>query len=155
MLIIDREILLLETSEQMKILKGKRIALLGLAFKPNTDDLRDAPALDIAAALTKLGASVSAHDPIAMPNCKKQNPDLAITYVDDVYELVKNKDAVVLVTEWQDYRDLDLEKVYLSMNGNKILLDGRNIYNPDKAASIGFKYIGMGREAKESKPALV
>lgn len=151
----QRNLVIKKLQEQMKILKGKRIALLGLAFKPNTDDLRDAPALDIASALIKLGASVSVHDPIAMPNCKKQNPYLAVTYVDDIYELVKNKDALVLVTEWQDYLDLDLEKVYSLMNGNKILLDGRNIYMPEEAAKIGFKYIGMGREAKEFKPALV
>ena len=151
----QRNLIIKKLQEHMKILKGKRIALLGLAFKPNTDDLRDAPALDIAKALIKLGASVSVTDPIAMANCQKQNPDLAVKYEDDVYELVKNKDAVVLVTEWQDYRDLDLEKIYSSMNGHKIFLDGRNIYKPDEVAKLGFKYVGMGREAKESKPALV
>jgi UDPglucose 6-dehydrogenase len=141
----QRNLVIKRLQDQMKILKGKKIGLLGLAFKPNTDDLRDAPALDIARALIKLGASVSVTDPIAAENCKKQNPDLEVNYVNDPYELAQGKDALVLVTEWDEYRELDLEKIFNSMNGPKILLDGRNIYSPVDAKKIGFNYISIGR----------
>lgn len=141
----QRNLVIKKLQEQMKILKGKKIGLLGLAFKPNTDDLRDAPALDIARALVKLGASVSVTDPIAIENCKKQNLDLEVNYVNDPYELTQAKDAVVLVTEWDEYRKLDLQQIYDSMAASKILLDGRNIYDPVNAKKIGFNYIGIGR----------
>jgi UDPglucose 6-dehydrogenase len=141
----QRNLVIKRLQDQMKILKGKKIGLLGLAFKPNTDDLRDAPALDIAKALIKLGASVSVTDPIAVENCKKQNPDLGVNYVNDPYELAQGKDALILVTEWDEYRKLDLEKLFNSMNGPKILLDGRNIYNPVDAKKVGFNYISIGR----------
>ncbi|MFM7458780.1 MAG: UDP-glucose dehydrogenase family protein [bacterium] len=141
----QRNLVIKRLQDQMKILKGRKIGLLGLAFKPNTDDLRDAPALDIAKALIKLGASVSVTDPIAAENCKKQNPDLEVNYVNDPYELAQGKDALILVTEWDEYRKLDLEKVFSSMAGPKILLDGRNIYSPADAREIGFNYISIGR----------
>ena len=141
----QRNLVIKRLQDQMKILKGKKIGLLGLAFKPNTDDLRDAPALDIARALIKLGASVSVTDPIAAENCKKQNPDLEVNYVNDPYELAQGKDALILVTEWDEYRKLDLEKVFSFMGGSKILLDGRNIYSPVDAKKIGFNYISIGR----------
>jgi UDPglucose 6-dehydrogenase len=141
----QRNLVIKRLQDQMKILKGKKIGLLGLAFKPNTDDLRDAPALDIAKALIKLGASVSVTDPIAVENCKKQNPDLEVNYINDPYELAQGKDALVLVTEWDEYRKLDLEKIFNSIAGPKILLDGRNIYSPADAKKIGFNYISIGR----------
>lgn len=140
----QRDIVIKRLQENMKIIKGKKIGLLGLAFKPNTDDLRDAPALDIAATLLKLGARVIGIDPIAMPNCKKQNPDLAIKYADSVDELVEGLDALVLVTEWDEYKDLDMTKILESMKGN-IFIDGRNQYSPSKLKELGFNYIGMGR----------
>ena len=113
--------------------------------KIHKDDVRDAPALDIAKALIKLGASVSVTDPIAVENCKKQNPDLEVNYIHDPYELAQGKDALILVTEWDEYRKLDLEKLFNSMNGPKILLDGRNVYSPVDAKKIGFNYISIGR----------
>lgn len=141
----QRNLVIKKLQDQLKILKGKKIGLLGLAFKPNTDDLRDAPALDIARALIKLGASVAVTDPIAMENCKKQNPDLSVNYTKDAYELAQGKDALILVTEWDEYRNLDLKKLFELMNGSKILLDGRNIYSVKTAQNIGFTYIGIGR----------
>jgi len=141
----QRNLVIKKLQDQLKILKGKKIGLLGLAFKPNTDDLRDAPALDIARALIKLGASVSVTDPIAVDNCKKQNPDLGVTYTQDAYELAQGKDALVLITEWDEYRNLDLKKVFELMNGSKILLDGRNIFSVKAATELGFTYIGIGR----------
>lgn len=140
----QRDLVLKRLQEQLKIVKGKKIGLLGLAFKPNTDDLRDSPALDIARSLIKMGAQVSATDPIAMPNSKKQNPDLEIQYKDSVDDLVQSLDALILVTEWDEYKDLDMQKIFDSMNGN-LFIDGRNQYMPDELKKIGFNYIGMGR----------
>lgn len=140
----QRDLVIKRLQENMKIIKGKKIGLLGLAFKPNTDDLRDAPALDIARTLLKLGAKVFATDPIAIPNCKKQNPDLNISYAENVEELVKDLDALIFVTEWDQYKDLDMESILKAMKGN-LFIDGRNQYSPSKLKELGFNYIGMGR----------
>ncbi len=140
----QRDLVIKRLQEQMKIIKGKTIGLLGLAFKPNTDDLRDAPALDIARMLVKLGARVRAVDPIAVEHCKKENPDLAIEYCDDAYLMVSNIDALILVTEWNEYCNLDMARILESMNGN-LFIDGRNQYSPQKLKALGFNYIGMGR----------
>lgn len=143
---LQRELVIKRLQENMKILKGKKVGLLGIAFKPNTDDLRDAPALDISRALLKAGAQVRACDPIAVDNCKKQNPDLSIEYFDDVYKMTNGLDALILVTEWDDYKNLDMQKILSNMNGN-LFLDGRNQYNPNEISKLGFNYIGMGRQA--------
>lgn len=140
----QRDLIVKRLQEQMKIVKGKTIALLGLAFKPNTDDLRDAPALDIARALIKLGAKVKVVDPIAVPNCKKQNPDLNIEYSNSPEDLVQDADALVLVTEWDEYNNLDMAKLLSKMNGN-LFIDGRNQYDPESLKSVGFNYVGLGR----------
>lgn len=142
----QRDLVIKRLQENLKIIKGKKIALLGIAFKPNTDDLRDAPALDIAAALIKLGARVVATDPIAMENSKVQNPGMEISYVDSPEELVEGVDALILVTEWQEYCNLDMAKLLTKMNGN-LFIDGRNQYSPTKMRELGFNYVGMGRGA--------
>lgn len=144
---MQREIVIKRLQEKMKILKGKKIGLLGIAFKPNTDDLRDAPSLDISKALLKAGAQVRACDPIAVENCKKQNPDLNIEYFNDPYDMAKDLDALILVTEWADYNNLDMKKIFEKMNGN-LFLDGRNQYDPCQTSELGFNYVGMGRHAK-------
>jgi UDPglucose 6-dehydrogenase len=143
---MQRDIVIKRLQEKLKILKGKKIGLLGIAFKPNTDDLRDAPSLDISRALLKAGAQVRACDPIAVENCKKQNPDLGIEYFTDAYKMSENLDALLLITEWDEYKNLDMEKVLANMSGN-LFLDGRNQYGPHKLAELGFDYIGMGRQA--------
>jgi UDPglucose 6-dehydrogenase len=143
---MQREIVIKRLQENLKILKGKKIGLLGIAFKPNTDDLRDAPALDISRALLKAGAQVRACDPVAIPNCKKQNPDLNIEYFEDVYQMSNDLDALILVTEWDQFKNLDMKTILSNMNGD-LFLDGRNQYNPQDIARLGFKYIGMGRQA--------
>lgn len=140
----QRELVITKLQQKLKIVKGKKIGLLGIAFKPNTDDLRDAPALDIAKSLIKLGARVRACDPIAIANCKKENPDLELEYFTCAYEMLDGLDAVVLVTEWNEYRNLDLHKVKAAMAGN-IFIDGRNQYHSKAMTEIGFDYIGMGR----------
>ena len=135
--------------EKLRILKGRTIGLLGLAFKPNTDDLRDAPSLDIAEKLLQRGARVKVYDPIAMPACRQQYPDLKIRYCESVEELAANTDALILVTEWQEFRELDLAKLAQAMT-NPILIDGRNLFQPQAAAAAGFEYASIGRPSTVS-----
>lgn len=124
----------------LKILKGRRVAMLGFSFKPNTDDLRDAPSLDIARMLLQRGASVSAHDPVALPNARRLYPDLGVRYCDDVYDALEDADAVVLVTEWPEYRELDWAKLR-----RVPVVDGRNFLNAKALSDLGFKVIGVGK----------
>ncbi len=130
--------------EVLKIIKGKTIGLLGLAFKPETDDIRDAPALEIARELLEMGARVKAYDPIANDACRRQHPDLKVEYADDAVSLAEDCDALVVVTEWEEFRYLDLEKLGEVMNA-KVLIDGRNILDPNAVEAAGFKYRGIGR----------
>ena len=127
----------------LKILKGRTIGLLGLAFKPHTDDLRDAPALDIARRLADRGAKVRAHDPIAMDRARREG-DGSFTLVESVEQLAADADALVLVTEWPQYRDLPWAKLAGLMR-TPLLLDGRNFVAQAGVEAAGFRYIGMGR----------
>lgn len=126
--------------EQLKILKGRRVALLGFSFKPETDDLRDAPSLDIARLLIQRGAIVRAHDPIALDNARRQYPDLGVTYCQDVEDALDEADGIVLVTEWSVYRDLDWSKV-----APVVLIDGRNFLDCKALKKLGFTVVGVGR----------
>ena len=129
---------------ELKTLKGRTVALLGLAFKPQTDDLRDAPSLDIARYLIQYGAKVNAHDPVALANVRNEHPDLDINYFDDVIECLQNVDAVVLITEWPQYRNLPWVEIEKHLK-TPLVLDGRNfLYNTDFDA-LGIQYIGVGR----------
>ncbi|MCI0664412.1 MAG: UDP-glucose/GDP-mannose dehydrogenase family protein [Acidobacteria bacterium] len=130
--------------ETLKIIKGKTIGLLGLAFKPETDDLRDAPSLEIAHQLLEMGARVKAYDPIANELCHRQHPDLKIEYAGNVQELALDCDALVIVTEWEEFRYLDLNRIGEVMR-SKVLIDGRNVLDPDAVNAAGFKYRGVGR----------
>jgi UDPglucose 6-dehydrogenase len=121
---------------------GKKIAVLGLTFKPETDDMRDAPALTVLPALKEKGAEIVATDPHGMEEAKKYMPEL--TYVDDPYEAVKDADAVVLMTEWNEYRSLFFSKLKKLMKG-KIFVDLRNVYDPETIKKEGFEYFGIGR----------
>ena len=133
--------------EKLYILKGRTIAILGLAFKPDTDDLRDAPSLHLIERLLQLDARINAFDPIAMTVCKAQNPNLKIRYCDSAVECVKDANAAVVVTEWAEFRQLDLKKL-ASVMATPVLIDGRNIYNPDEAMAAGFDYAGIGRRLR-------
>src|SRR5205807_850494 len=104
----QRQLLIQKLQEKLFILKGRTIALLGLAFKPDTDDLRDAPSLNIAERLLQLGARVNVYDPIAMPNCRAQRAELKIQYHESALDAVAGANAAVLVTEWDEFRRLDL-----------------------------------------------
>ena len=133
--------------EKLFILKGRTIGLLGLAFKPDTDDLRDAPSLTIAERLLQMGARVKAYDPIAMPACRQQWPDLKIRYCESVQELAAGCDALVLVTEWDEFRNLDLVAL-APLTSARILVDGRNAIQPETAIRAGFDYTGIGRSVR-------
>ncbi|HVX65001.1 MAG TPA: UDP-glucose/GDP-mannose dehydrogenase family protein [Bryobacteraceae bacterium] len=129
---------------ELKILKGRTIGLLGLAFKPHTDDLRDAPALDIARKLIERGAKVRAHDPIALDRARREFGDTSICFADTTDMLTLDSDALILVTEWPQYRELPWEKLAAGMR-TPLLVDGRNFLDREALEGAGFRYIGMGR----------
>ncbi len=122
--------------------RGKKVALLGLTFKPNTDDMRDAPSIAIVQTLLDAGAEIHAHDPEGMEEAAKLLP--GVVMASSAYEAAQNADAVALVTEWDAYRALDLEKLRAAMNGNA-LIDLRNIYRASEAEAAGFAYSSVGR----------
>ena len=123
---------------------GKRVAVLGLAFKPNTDDMRDAPSLPLIQGLIERGAEVSAFDPVAREQAEKLLS--GIEFANDAYAAADGADALVIVTEWDEFRALDLERIASSLKG-KILVDLRNVYDPDEAEEAGLAYYGIGRGA--------
>ncbi|MBX9599871.1 MAG: UDP-glucose/GDP-mannose dehydrogenase family protein [Bryobacteraceae bacterium] len=127
---------------ELKILKGRTIGLLGLAFKPNTDDLREAPALDIARQLMDRGARIKAHDPVAMERFRAENPDMEIALCQTPEDVARDSDAVVLITEWPEYRELNWAAMISSMR-SPVLLDGRNVLDRARLASLGYRYVGM------------
>ncbi|HUA17169.1 MAG TPA: UDP-glucose/GDP-mannose dehydrogenase family protein [Bryobacteraceae bacterium] len=127
---------------ELKILKGRTIGLLGLAFKPNTDDLREAPAIDIARKLIERGCKVKAHDPVALDRFEREYPDLPVVCSESPEEVADEADALVLVTEWQDYRELDWE-VMASRMRSPLVLDGRNALDRARLERIGFRYLGI------------
>jgi UDPglucose 6-dehydrogenase len=124
------------------IVKDKTIAVLGLAFKPNTDDMRLAPSIDIIQPLQKEGARIRAYDPKAMEKAKEFLPD--IEYCDSAYAAVTGADALVVCTEWDEFRQLDLEKLR-SLLAQPIVIDGRNLFDPKRMADLGFVYQSIGR----------
>ena len=122
--------------------EGKRIAVLGLAFKPNTDDMRDAPSIPLVNALVERGAKVSAFDPVAREQAEKIFS--GIEFASDAYAAAKDADALVIVTEWDEFRALDLDKIAGSLKG-KVLVDLRNVYDRAEAEEAGLAYYGVGR----------
>ncbi len=124
--------------------RGKTVAILGLSFKPNTDDIREAPALDVIEQLLAQGVNVRATDPVAMERFATMVD--GVTYVDDPYSVVFGADAVVLMTEWDAYRSLDLDRLANAMRGH-LLVDGRNALDADAVREAGFVYEGVGRSS--------
>jgi UDPglucose 6-dehydrogenase len=132
-------------------LKGKRVGVLGLAFKPNTDDMREAPSIPLINLLVERGAEVSAFDPVAREQAEKVFKGIA--FADDAYAAAAGADALVIVTEWDEFRALDLEKIAASLRG-RILVDLRNVYDRDEAEEAGLAYFGIGRgRVEDSQPA--
>ena len=123
-------------------IRGKKIGILGLAFKPNTDDMRDAPAIDIISWLQNDGAKITAFDPKAQDNAKEVLPN--ISYVDNVYEVANGADLLIVLTEWSDFMEINFEEIKKRMKALNII-DGRNIYDPEKLRAMGFNYVGVGR----------
>jgi UDPglucose 6-dehydrogenase len=123
-------------------LRGKTIGLLGLAFKPNTDDMREAPAVHIARMLASAGARVRGYDPVARGVAERVVPQVELA--EDAYDLARTCDALVVVTEWNEFKNLDLARIGDLMAGN-VIIDGRNIYEPERMAALGFYYRGIGR----------
>lgn len=124
--------------------KGRKIALFGLSFKPDTDDMRNAPSLVLIGNLKARGAEVRVFDPAAMDNAKKLLPEGMVVFCRDAYEAAEGADAIVLVTEWGEFRRLDFLKIRELMNGS-VLIDGRNMYDPFRMKAMGFDYSGIGR----------
>lgn len=123
-------------------IKGKRIGILGLAFKPDTDDIRESPAVDIIKYLTQKGAIISAYDPAAMELSKLVLPKEVSLY-ENPYQVVEGTDALLLATEWNEFKQLDFEKIHQLMHGN-VILDGRNLWDPQSLTDLGFRYYGIG-----------
>jgi UDPglucose 6-dehydrogenase len=137
-------------------LRGRTIGVLGLAFKPNTDDVRESPALDIARTLHAMGARVCGYDPAAMRSVKRQLPELERCA--DAESVATDADALLLLTEWDEFRDLDLESIRDRMR-EPVVIDGRNVFDPELLESLGFRYRGIGRgrrsaDAVEAKRSL-
>jgi UDPglucose 6-dehydrogenase len=123
-------------------LEGKQIGILGLAFKPNTDDMRDAVSLDVVEGLKRLGARVKAYDPAAMEEAHRRLPGLKLCA--NAYDAARGADCLVVLTEWNEFKELNLDKVKRLMR-RPVLLDARNIYDPKKLRGLGFSYQGIGR----------
>jgi UDPglucose 6-dehydrogenase len=123
-------------------LEGKVVGLLGLSFKPNTDDMREAPSLEIAQMLLTQGATVRAYDPVAMKVAAPLLPKVEME--SDPYTLARGCDALMIITEWNEFKQLDLESLRNAMR-QPVIFDGRNIYNPARMQQLGFKYLAIGR----------
>ena len=133
-------------------LRGMTIGVLGLTFKPNTDDMREAPSIPLITALQDLGATVRAYDPVGMDQAKLELPN--VTYCDSPYDCAAKADAIVIVTEWEQFRALDLARLKKQM-AQPVVVDLRNIYRPDEMAEHGFIYASVGRPAKRLSPAAI
>jgi UDPglucose 6-dehydrogenase len=134
--------------EMVGDLHSKTIGLLGLSFKPNTDDMRDAPSIDIAEALLAEGAQVKAYDPVSMEVARPLLPQVEMC--PDVYSVVKDTDAIMVITEWNEFKQIDLEQLRGLMR-QPVVFDGRNIYDPALMHKLGFRYRGLGRGYNGSK----
>jgi UDPglucose 6-dehydrogenase len=128
------------------ILKGKRLAVLGLAFKGGTDDIRDSQAIAIVQALLKEGCAISAYDPAAMPKAQTAGvfPKEAVFFAENSYAAAKGADAVLVLTDWEEFASLDLDRLRAALK-HPIMIDGRNLFQPEKMAELGFNYISVGR----------
>ncbi len=138
----QRKRVVIKLRECLGSLRSRTIGVLGLSFKPNTDDMRDAPAIEVIHYLQLEGAQVKAYDPVARENAHQMLP--AITFCDNPYAAAEDADALILATEWNEFKHLDMERIAQSMQ-KAVLLDARNIYDPAKMRALGFTYFGLGR----------
>jgi UDPglucose 6-dehydrogenase len=138
----QRRLIVHKLRDLLGTLNGKRIGLLGLAFKPNTDDMRDAPSLDVAHLLMREGADVQGYDPVSMPVAERVMPELEVCK--NPYDLAQGCDGLVLMTEWNEFKHLDLHRLRGLMR-TPVFIDGRNVYEPRMMWEAGFLYRGIGR----------
>jgi UDPglucose 6-dehydrogenase len=138
----QREVVFQKIVGLLHTLKGKSIGVLGLSFKPKTDDMREAPSITVIGKLLEQGARVKAYDPVAQENAKKVLMD--IDYCQDPYAVAEDVDALVIMTEWNEFRELDLARLKSLMKKPNIV-DARNVYDPRKMRELGFGYVGIGR----------
>jgi UDPglucose 6-dehydrogenase len=129
------------------VVKGKRLAILGLAFKANTDDVRFSPALEVASAMLNEGADVHASDPVAIPRARAVLPEL--TYHEDPYEALRDAEAALVCTEWDAYRTIDWERAG-DLMARRLVIDGRNLYSPERMRGLGFEYFSFGRDTVQN-----
>ena len=125
--------------------KGKTLAVLGLSFKPNTDDTREAPSLRVVPIISAAGAAIQAYDPQAMDSAKRFLGDSIKMYASDPYKAAKHADAVMILVEWDEFRSLDLSRLKQQMKSHPVFIDTRNLYDPDRLRELGFTYSGIGR----------
>ena len=140
----QRQVAIEKLQSVLKVLRGRTIGILGLAFKPNTDDVRESPAIEIIRLLIERGAHVRAHDPVAVDNARAALEGLEVEFVHDPYVMARGCDGLLLATEWDVYRNLDLARLAAAMR-LPVLVDGRNLFDPEKAVEAGFTYLGVGR----------
>ena len=138
----QKKFVLQKIKDALWIIKDKRVAVLGLAFKPNTDDLRNAPGIDLINVLLQEGAKIKVYDPQAMEKAKKILK--GVTFCKDPYQAAKEADCLIVVTEWNEFKKLDFIRLKKTLN-RPLLIDGRNIYDPKLLKKLGFTYIGIGR----------
>jgi UDPglucose 6-dehydrogenase len=154
----QREVFFNKVRSALWTLRGKRLAALGLAFKGETDDIRESPAIGMIQMLLEAGAIVTAYDPAAMERAKELLPPAKnILYASDLYEAAKDADAVLILTDWKEFAAMDLARLNRAMHF-PILIDGRNLYKPHEMQSHGFTYVSVGRptayHAQEGKPRM-
>ena len=142
----QKDLAIQKITEMLWNLPGKTIGVWGLSFKPDTDDIRSAPSIDIIKRLLEQGAKIKAFDPVAMENVKCELGK-SIEYCRDIYDVASDADCVVLMTEWNEFKEIDWERIKKEMK-QPVILDGRNIYDPEKLKAMGFKYQGIGRGSK-------
>ncbi|VBB09793.1 udp-glucose/gdp-mannose dehydrogenase dimerisation [Lucifera butyrica] len=140
----QRYVVIEKLQQELKVIRGSIIGILGLAFKPGTADLRDAPSVDIIAKLLELGARVKVYDPLAMPAFQEQHGELEVEYCQDVLTLSKNCDALILVTEWSEFSAVPWETAGAGMR-RRVFIDGRNLFDARTLQIHGFAYHGIGR----------
>ena len=152
----QKEIFFNKVLQALWTLRGKRLAALGLAFKGNTDDIRESPAIDVIKRLLEAGAIVTAYDPAAMERAKEVLPPAQnMMYADGLFEAAQDADAVLILTDWKEFGEIDLAKLNRAVRF-PIVIDGRNLYKPQSMLEHGFTYVSVGRPAnylaQEGKP---
>ncbi|MHA2232755.1 MAG: UDP-glucose dehydrogenase family protein [Candidatus Hodarchaeales archaeon] len=138
------QVLLQRMEEKLASWKDRTVGILGLSFKPNTDDIRDSKSVELIHALLEKGASVKAYDPVAMSNATQLMPDLQVTYCHDAYSVAIDAHALILVTEWREFRHLNFQRIRSTMAPPALLADGRNFYDPERMRKYGFEYLCLG-----------